>query len=72
LRRSVHASPLSFTSFSVARRARATRGGRRLTETGTGLTHLVKALADWSLAHRDTVAHARRVYDDKHPDSEIR
>ncbi|GII92209.1 winged helix-turn-helix transcriptional regulator [Sinosporangium siamense] len=44
----------------------------RLTETGTSLTHLVKALADWSLAHRDIIAQARRAYDNGHPDHEIR
>jgi DNA-binding HxlR family transcriptional regulator len=44
----------------------------RLTETGASLTHLVKALADWSLEHRDTIAHARRAYDAQHPDNEIR
>lgn len=44
----------------------------RLTETGTSLTHLVKALADWSLAHRDSIAHARQTYDDQHPENETR
>lgn len=44
----------------------------RLTETGVGLTHLVKALADWSLSHRDTIARSRRAYDTEHPDNEIR
>nr|WP_299536791.1 helix-turn-helix domain-containing protein [uncultured Streptomyces sp.] len=44
----------------------------RLTGTGASLTHLVKALADWSLDHRDAIAHARRVYDGEHPDHEIR
>ncbi|TVT35821.1 helix-turn-helix transcriptional regulator [Amycolatopsis rhizosphaerae] len=44
----------------------------RLTETGTSLTHLVKALADWSLAHSETIAEARRAYDDEHPGNEIR
>jgi DNA-binding HxlR family transcriptional regulator len=44
----------------------------RLTETGASLTHFVKALSDWSLAHRDAIAQARHAYDDKHPDSEIR
>ncbi|WP_165986320.1 helix-turn-helix domain-containing protein [Streptomyces sp. YIM 98790] len=44
----------------------------RLTETGASLTHLVKALADWSLAHRDAIAEARRDYDRKHPDHDIR
>jgi DNA-binding HxlR family transcriptional regulator len=44
----------------------------RLTETGASLTHLVKALADWSLEHRDTIAQARQAYDAQHPDNEIR
>ncbi len=44
----------------------------RLTETGASLTHLVKALADWSLDHRESIADARRAYDAAHPDSEIR
>ncbi|GAB2915128.1 winged helix-turn-helix transcriptional regulator [Streptomyces sp. NPDC059173] len=44
----------------------------RLTDTGASLTHLVKALADWSLEHRDTIALARRAYDDEHPGNEIR
>ncbi|WP_406274019.1 helix-turn-helix transcriptional regulator [Nocardia sp. NBC_00881] len=37
----------------------------RLTETGASLTHLVKALADWSLEHRDVIAHARHAYDER-------
>ena len=44
----------------------------RLTETGASLTHLVKALADWSLEHRAGIAEARRSYDGSHPDHEIR
>ncbi|MEU0551649.1 helix-turn-helix domain-containing protein [Micromonospora sp. NPDC005979] len=44
----------------------------RLTETGASLTHLVKALADWSLAHRDVIAEARQAFDNDHPDNEIR
>ncbi|MFE9970572.1 winged helix-turn-helix transcriptional regulator [Streptomyces hirsutus] len=44
----------------------------RLTETGAGLTHLVKALADWSLAHRGVIAEARHAYDQAHPDHDIR
>ncbi|GGQ87897.1 winged helix-turn-helix transcriptional regulator [Kitasatospora griseola] len=44
----------------------------RLTATGAGLTHLVKALADWSLAHRAAIAEARRAYDLAHPENEIR
>ncbi|MEO3756303.1 helix-turn-helix domain-containing protein [Streptomyces sp. B6B3] len=44
----------------------------RLAETGAGLTHLVKTLADWSLAHRPAIAEARRAYDRAHPDHDIR
>ncbi|WP_160050531.1 helix-turn-helix domain-containing protein [Nocardiopsis sp. FR4] len=44
----------------------------RLTETGVSLTHLVRALADWSLKHRDTIARARRAYDAEHPGNGIR
>jgi DNA-binding HxlR family transcriptional regulator len=44
----------------------------RLTETGAGLTHLVKALADWSLAHRGVIAEARSAYDGAHPGHDIR
>ncbi|WP_062213881.1 helix-turn-helix domain-containing protein [Streptomyces sp. NBRC 109706] len=44
----------------------------RLTETGAGLTHLVKALADWSLGHRAVIAEARRRYDTAHPGHDIR
>ncbi|WAL66578.1 helix-turn-helix domain-containing protein [Amycolatopsis cynarae] len=44
----------------------------RLTPMGTSLTHLVKSLADWSLAHREIIARARRAYDDEHPGNEIR
>lgn len=44
----------------------------RLTETGESLTHLVKALADWSLEHRAGIARARESYDSDHPENEIR
>ncbi|RAJ40079.1 HxlR family transcriptional regulator [Kitasatospora sp. SolWspMP-SS2h] len=44
----------------------------RLTDTGAGLTHLVKALADWSLDHRTAIAAARHAYDLAHPDHDIR
>lgn len=44
----------------------------RLTETGASLTHLVKALAEWSLDHRESIADSRRAYDADHPDNEIR
>jgi len=43
----------------------------RLTETGAGLTHLVRALAEWSLAHRGVIAEARHEYDLTHPDHDI-
>ncbi|MFE7074660.1 winged helix-turn-helix transcriptional regulator [Streptomyces sp. NPDC057620] len=43
----------------------------RLTGTGADLTHLVKALADWSLAHRAAIAEARQSYDRTHPDHDI-
>jgi DNA-binding HxlR family transcriptional regulator len=44
----------------------------RLTETGASLTHLVKALADWSLARRSVIAASRQAYDQEHPDNEMR
>lgn len=34
-----------------------------LTEMGHSLTHLVKALADWSIDHRPAIAAARECYD---------
>ncbi|MFJ3922824.1 winged helix-turn-helix transcriptional regulator [Streptomyces sp. NPDC090022] len=34
-----------------------------LTELGHSLTHLVRALADWSLAHRPRIEAARRAWD---------
>ncbi|SKC52327.1 winged helix-turn-helix transcriptional regulator [Okibacterium fritillariae] len=43
-----------------------------LTESGARLTHLIKALADWSLAERDAIAAARQHYDDAHPGHAIR
>ncbi|MFE2141331.1 winged helix-turn-helix transcriptional regulator [Streptomyces sp. NPDC059456] len=43
-----------------------------LTPTGHSLTHLVKALADWSAQHRDGIARARREWDAAHPDAGIR
>jgi hypothetical protein len=36
------------------------------------LTHLVKALADWSLTHRPVIAGARHQCDLTHPDHDIR
>lgn len=44
----------------------------RLTATGASLTHLVRALAVWSLEHRAVIADARQAYDTEHPDNEIR
>ncbi|WP_262391284.1 helix-turn-helix domain-containing protein [Nocardiopsis sp. CNR-923] len=44
----------------------------RLTGTGASLTHLVKALAEWSLAHRDGIVQARQEYDRAHPGHGIR
>ncbi|WP_369213759.1 winged helix-turn-helix transcriptional regulator [Streptomyces flavofungini] len=35
-----------------------------LTELGHSLTHLVKALADWSIDHRPAIAAARAAYDE--------
>ncbi|MGW5099756.1 winged helix-turn-helix transcriptional regulator [Streptomyces sp. NPDC004100] len=37
-----------------------------LTAMGHSLTHLVKALADWSAEHRDAIALARREWDAGH------
>jgi DNA-binding HxlR family transcriptional regulator len=44
----------------------------RLTQTGASLTHLLKALAEWSVSHRPIIAEARRGYDRTHPDHDIR
>ena len=38
----------------------------RLTEMGASLTHLLRALADWSLAHRRDIAQAQTDYDRDH------
>ncbi|MEU2564265.1 helix-turn-helix domain-containing protein [Streptomyces longispororuber] len=35
-----------------------------LTEMGHSLTHLIKSLADWSIAHRPAIAAAREAYDE--------
>ncbi|WP_151484210.1 winged helix-turn-helix transcriptional regulator [Streptomyces albicerus] len=37
-----------------------------LTDLGHSLTHLVKALADWSIAHRPAIATARSAWDTAH------
>jgi len=44
----------------------------RLTEMGARLTHLLKALADWSLAHRKDIARAQTDYDRAHAGKPIR
>ena len=44
----------------------------RLTEMGTSLTHLLRSLADWSLAHREDIAQAQTDYDRAHPGRPVR
>ena len=44
----------------------------RLTELGTSLTHLLGALADWSLTHREDIAQAQADYDRAHPGRPVR
>ena len=44
----------------------------RLTEMGASLTHLLKALADWSLAHRKDITQAQTDYDRTHPGRPVR
>lgn len=39
-----------------------------LTDRGASLTHLVKQLADWSLANQDAIACSRQEYDTANPD----
>ncbi|MGX6449035.1 winged helix-turn-helix transcriptional regulator [Patulibacter sp. S7RM1-6] len=43
-----------------------------LTAMGREMTHLVKALADWSLGHREAIGAARSSYDASHPGSRVR
>lgn len=43
-----------------------------LTESGSSLTHLVKALANWSLDQRSAIAEARHRYDEENPGNGIR
>lgn len=43
-----------------------------LTGSGRSLTHLVKALADWSIEQRPAIAAARQSYDDANPGHSIR
>jgi DNA-binding HxlR family transcriptional regulator len=42
-----------------------------LTPTGHSLTHLLKALADWSAEYRFVIAESRHRWDIGHPDSDI-
>ena len=44
----------------------------RLTEMGASLTHLLRTLADWSLAHRKDIAQAQTDYDRAHAGRPIR
>ena len=44
----------------------------RLTEMGASLTHLLRTLADWSLAHRKDIAQAQTDYDRAHPGRPMR
>ncbi|MDH6126390.1 hypothetical protein [Kitasatospora sp. GP82] len=41
-------------------------------ELGHSLTHLMRALADWSKEHRPAIADSRRTWDEANPESEIR
>ncbi|NUT05889.1 MAG: helix-turn-helix transcriptional regulator [Hamadaea sp.] len=43
----------------------------RLTDLGASLTHLVRQLTDWSVAHKEVIAEARDAYDRAHPGNEI-
>jgi DNA-binding HxlR family transcriptional regulator len=42
-----------------------------LTERGRSLTHLVRQLADWSLAHKDAIAESRQAWDAANPGSAV-
>ncbi|MER7335344.1 MULTISPECIES: helix-turn-helix domain-containing protein [unclassified Micromonospora] len=42
-----------------------------LTARGRSLTHLVRQLADWSLAHKDAIAESRRAWDAANPGSAV-
>ncbi|MGC4765484.1 winged helix-turn-helix transcriptional regulator [Micromonospora sp. DT46] len=42
-----------------------------LTERGRSLTHLVRQLADWSLAHKDVIAESRHAWDAANPGSAV-
>jgi DNA-binding HxlR family transcriptional regulator len=43
-----------------------------LTDMGHSLTHLVKALADWSIEHRPAFTASRAAWDEAHPESDVR
>ncbi|KJY28600.1 helix-turn-helix domain-containing protein [Streptomyces sp. NRRL S-495] len=43
-----------------------------LTSLGHSLTHLVRAMADWSYDHHDAIVDSRQSWDDANPGSEIR
>lgn len=43
-----------------------------LTAIGHSLTHLIRAMADWSYDHHDAILDSRRGWDAANPDSEIR
>jgi DNA-binding HxlR family transcriptional regulator len=42
-----------------------------LTARGRSLTHLVRQLADWSLAHKDAIAESRQAWDAANPGSAV-
>ena len=42
-----------------------------LTDRGESLTHLLRQLADWSLAHKDAIADSRHAWDMANPDSGV-
>jgi DNA-binding HxlR family transcriptional regulator len=43
-----------------------------LTATGASITPLVRALAEWSVAHGGVIADARKRWDAAHPESDVR
>ncbi|MFE3450886.1 winged helix-turn-helix transcriptional regulator [Nonomuraea sp. NPDC059194] len=43
-----------------------------LTELGHSLTHLLRAMTEWSADHREAIAESRRRWDAEHPNSDIR
>ncbi|MFG1917963.1 winged helix-turn-helix transcriptional regulator [Micromonospora sp. NPDC048898] len=42
-----------------------------LTDRGRSLTHLVRQLTDWSLAHKDAIAESRQAWDAANPGSAV-